>query len=219
MLLMVGKAAVFLVAGAAVGQVLLTRLLHRIDASQMAVRYPELVFIFTVMTAFLYAMGAELMGLSAIVGAFVAGVSLESVRLRVSKSFKEGADYLRVVFGAIFFTSLGVLADLREIDLSILWFTLVLTLVALATKVVGCGLPARMLGMGTKDAWVVGRGMAPRGEVAMVIALLALNEGIIEQPVYISLVIMSLLTTVVVPLAIRNWLYRSVEDTGNESSQ
>jgi Kef-type K+ transport system membrane component KefB len=67
------------------------------------------------------------------------GVSLESARLRVSKSFKEGAESLRIVFGAVFFTSLGVLADLRELDASILCFTVVLTLVALATKVTGCG--------------------------------------------------------------------------------
>ncbi len=69
-------------------------------------------------------------------------------------------------------------------------------------------LPARLLGMSPVDAWVVGVGMAPCGEVAMVVALLALNEGIIQQPVFLSLVIMSLLTTVVVPLVFRNWLYR-----------
>ena len=75
-------------------------------------------------------------------GAVVAGVSLEGVRPRVSKSFKEGAEYLRVVFGALFSIPLGVLADLYALDLSILWFAVILTLVALLTKFVGCGLSA-----------------------------------------------------------------------------
>lgn len=217
--LMMVKAGAFLIVGAALGQLLLTRLLHRVDASRLAVKYPELVFIFTIMTAFLYAMGAELMGLSAIVGAFVAGVSLEGLRLRVSMSFKEGAEYLRIVFGAVFFTSLGVLADLHVLDLSILWFALALTLVALATKLVGCGLSARLLGMAPTDAWVVGVGMAPRGEVAMVVALLALNERIIQQPLFLSLVIMSLLTTIVVPLVLRNGPYKKDRDASTEPSR
>lgn len=55
---------------------------------------------------------------------------------------------------------------------------------------------------------VIGVGMAPRGEVAMVIALLALNRGIIEQPAYVAMVIMSLVTTLIVPVLLRNWLYR-----------
>ena len=66
-----------------------------------------------------------------------------------------------------------------------------------------------MTGLGSKDSTVIGIGMVPRGEVAMVIALLALNQGIIEQPAYVALVLMSLFTTLLVPLLLRNWLYRS----------
>jgi Kef-type K+ transport system membrane component KefB len=217
-LVMIANAAVFLVAGTVIGQQLLTRLIHRIDASQLAIKHPELVFIFAMMIAFLYAMAAEMMGLSAIVGAFVAGVALEGVQLRFSMNFKEGAEYLRIVFGAVFFTSLGVLAELHVLDLSILWFALLLTLVALASKLVGCGLTARLVGMSKQEAWVVGVGMAPRGEVVMVVALLALNEKIIQQTVFLSLIIMCLLTMVVVPLVLRNWLYRD-RGTGNASKE
>lgn len=211
---MVIKAALFLTVATLVGQFLLTRLLHRIDSSSLAAKYPDFVFIFAMMTAFLYAMGAELAGLSAIVGAFVAGVSLEGVRLRVSKSFKEGADYLRIVFGAVFFTSLGVLADLNELDMETLVFALVLTLVAMSTKFVGCALPSLLVGLKPKDAYIVGIGMAPRGEVAMVVALLALNQGIIEQPVFLSLVIMSLLTTMIVPPLLRVLVTRVPGEAG-----
>ncbi len=64
--------------------------------------------------------------------------------------------------------------------------------------------PARLMGMSTRDSLVIGFGTSPRGEVAMIVALLALNQGVIQQAGYLTLVIMSL----VVPLVLRNWLYR-----------
>jgi Kef-type K+ transport system membrane component KefB len=81
--------------------------------------------------------------------------------------------------------------------------------VALLSKFIGCGITARLTGINTRNSLVIGVGMAPRGEVAMVIALLALNRGIIEQPAYVAMVLMSLLTTLVVPILLRNWLYRN----------
>ena len=72
--------------------------------------------------------------------------------------------------------------------------------------------------MGWHDSLVVGFGMAPRGEVAMVVALLALNQGMIEQPAYVALVPMSLLTTISVPLVLRNWLYRHAGSSSQPES-
>jgi Kef-type K+ transport system membrane component KefB len=85
----------------------------------MAQKYPEVDFIFSMIVAFFYAMVAETIGLSAIVGSFVAGVSLEGARLRCSKDFKEGAEYLRIIFASIFFVSLGVLVDFKAMELNI----------------------------------------------------------------------------------------------------
>ena len=90
----------------------------------------------------------------------------------------------------------------------ILLFLLVLTLVAILTKVIGCGIPARLGGLCTKDSLIVGFGMAPRGEVAMIVALIGLEAGIIGQGIYVTLVLMSLLTTVITPIVYRNWFYR-----------
>ena len=50
--------------------------------------------------------------------------------------------------------------------------------------------------------------MAPRGEVAMIVALIGLEAGIIGQGVYVTLVLMSLLTTLITPIVYRNWFYR-----------
>ena len=58
--------------------------------------------------------------------------------------------------------------------------------------------------MSWRDAMILGIGMAQRGEVAMIVALLALNQGVNEQPAYVALVLMALLTTIITPLALRN---------------
>ena len=208
-ILLVVKAVAFIAVGAWLGQRLLRQLCEKIDASQLSDRSPEFVFVLGLLTAFIYALVAEHLGLSAIVGAFVAGVVFEGIRVNKSRSVHIGAEYVRAAFGAVFFVSLGVLADLRTLDTDTLIFAGALTLVAFFSKFVGCGLTARMTGLGSKDSMVIGIGMAPRGEVAMVIALMALNQGIIEQPAYVALVLMSLFTTLLVPLLLRNWLYRS----------
>lgn len=199
---------VFVAGGAYIGMRYVSRLLERIDESNLAGKYPEFVFIFAMMFAFFYAMCAEFIGLSAIVGAFIAGVSFVNVNLKRSKNVKEGAEYLQMIFAAIFFVSLGILADLHEITLSSLGFLIVLVVIAIITKVVGCGVPARLMGFCTKDSLIIGFGMAPRGEVAMIVALLGLQQGIIGQDLYIVVILMSLITTLVTPIFYRNWLYR-----------
>ncbi len=198
----------FLITGALLGHFVLTRFVNKLDGMPIARKYPEFVFIFAMMIAFLYGMMAELAGLSAIVGAFIAGVSLEGVGLKFSRSFKEGSEYLRIIFASVFFVSLGIIADVSALTPDVLGYLLLLSVVAVITKVVGCGIPARLYGLSNRDSLVVGFGMSPRGEVAMIIALLGLNQGIIDQPNYVALVLMSLLTTIVTPLVLRFWLYK-----------
>jgi Kef-type K+ transport system membrane component KefB len=101
------------------------------------------------------------------------GIILAGIKLDHGLSFKEGAEYLQIIFASLFFVSLGVLVDLHEVT----W-----------------GL-------------IVGFGMAPRGEVAMIVALIGLNQNLIEQETYIVLVLMSLLTTIITPIIFKNWLY------------
>ncbi len=206
--LVLAKALGFIVIGGAVGLFYVSRFIERMDRSRLAQKYPEFVFIFAMMIAFLYAMLADLMGLSGIVGAFIAGVAFEGVGLKNSKDVREGAEYLQIIFASIFFVSLGILADFRALTPEIIVFLAVLTLVAIATKVVGCGLPARAMGMCREDSLIVGFGMAPRGEVAMIVALIGLESGLIGQGVFVAIVLMSLLTTIVTPIVYRNWFFK-----------
>jgi Kef-type K+ transport system membrane component KefB len=214
--LVVIKSIAFIVLAGAFGIFVVSRYMERFDKSLFAKKYPEFLFIFAMMMAFFYAMMAELTGLSAIVGAFIAGVSFEGVRLMHCRDIKEGAEYLQIIFASIFFVSLGVLADFRQLTPGIVVFLVVLIVVAIVTKLVGCGLPAKLMGMSTKDSLIVGFGMAPRGEVAMIVALIGLQQGIIDQNIYVALVLMSLVTTIITPIIYRNWLYKGesvVSDT------
>jgi len=198
----------FIGIGIAFGMFVVSRFLVRLDETPFVQRFPEFIFIFAMMLAFLYAIGAELVGLSGIVGAFIAGVSFENVKLRHSRDPKEGAEYLRIIFAAIFFISLGIIADFHALTAETVVFLAALTVVAILTKLIGCGLPARLSGLCTKDALIVGFGMAPRGEVAMIVALIGLDMGVIGQDIFVVLVLMSLFTTLITPIVYRNWFYK-----------
>ena len=202
------KSILFLVIGSYAGLKFLSPLIEKLDKSNIARKFPEFVFIFAMMLAFFYAMVAELIHLSAIVGAFLAGMVLEGALVKHGKDYREGAEYLHIIFASIFFVSLGILADVKALSSNVIWFLLALTVIAVTSKVIGCYIPAKLQGMSHKDASIVGWGMSPRGEVAMIVALIALNAGLIKQDIYVSLVLMSLLTTILTPIILRNWLYK-----------
>ena len=207
-LITIAKAIGFIVIGVFLGSMVVSKITIRLDSTRFCGRYPEAIFIFAMMVAFLYSLLAELVGLSAIVGSFLAGVALTRVRLKHGAAFREGAEHLQIIFASIFFISLGILLDFHVFTLDLVWFVLVLTIVALLTKFIGCGVLAKLQGINIRDSLIIGVGMIPRGEVAMIIALIGLNQNLIMQNTYASLVLMSLLTTVIPPLILRNWLFK-----------
>lgn len=200
------KSILFLVSGIFVGFFFIRKIISKVDETQFAKKYPEFVFVLAMALAFLYALCSVAVGLSDIIGAFVAGVVLEGMSLKHSRSFGDGADYLRIIFASMFFVSLGVLADIKSHNFSAFIFTIVLTFTAIASKVVGCGLVAKLYQFNWRESAVVGLCMSPRGEVAMVVALFSLQEKAIEQDVYVSLMMMSLITTIIAPAGIKKLL-------------
>jgi Kef-type K+ transport system membrane component KefB len=198
--------AVGIKAGVAIGFVLLCMLLIKpvnklisyIDAWAVREEMHQLTLFAAMCIAFGYAGLAHIIGMSSIVGAFLAGVSLESVHI---KSFREGAVYLEMLFSAIFFISLGLVADLGS--LSGAWvFALVIIAVAILSKLIGCSIPAYVAGHSFKESVTVGFGMVPRGEVAMIVALLGLSAGVITQELYSVVILMAVVTTLITPLVL-----------------
>ncbi|MCC6759474.1 MAG: cation:proton antiporter, partial [Candidatus Omnitrophica bacterium] len=108
----------------------------------------------------------------------------------------------------IFFVSLGILVDIKVITPPVILFMTVLTVVAILTKLIGCSIPARLQGLSMNDSLIVGWGMAPRGEVAMIVGMIGLKQNLINQEIYAAIIFMSLVTTIITPIVLRNWFYK-----------
>jgi Kef-type K+ transport system membrane component KefB len=142
-------------------------------------------------------------GVAAIVGAFLAGMTLgESADKRVHE-LTSGAAELLVPF---FLVNIGLQLDPKVfLDPVALVPALAIFVAAVLSKFFGSGLGAWRLGR--RDAVKVGIGMIPRGEVGMVVAQIGLSFGVIPQPIYAAVVFMSVMTTVVAPPLLK-WAYR-----------
>jgi Kef-type K+ transport system membrane component KefB len=203
LVLVVFAAAAFVIVGGVLGSRYLTKLVFKVQISGYKRKLPMSGFVFALSIAFLYAFIAEIIQISAIVGAFVAGTIFSGSALR--DGLRKGSQYLEALFVPIFFVSLGVVVNVGEIWDAIIFGT-VLTLVAVLTKVVGCGVPARISGMSWSDSWAVGVGMTPRLEIALVIAYYGLSTGIIGQDVYSVVIFMGLLTALFSPILLKRML-------------
>ncbi len=203
-LLLIG-AVLFVVLGAWLGSHFLTKLVFIVQVSGYKRKLPQSGFVLALAIAMLYSFIAEVIQISAIVGAFVAGTVFAGSALR--DGIMKGMQYLEALFVPLFFVSLGIAVNLEGIADAIL-FGLVLTALAVATKVVGCGLPAKATGMSWWDSMAIGIGMTPRLEIALVIAYVGLTNGIIDSEVYSVVVFMGLATALITPSLFKRSLHR-----------
>jgi len=207
-------AVLFVMLGAWLGSHFLTKLVFKVQVSGYRRKLPMSGFILALTIAFLYAFIAEAIQISAIVGAFVAGTAFSGSALR--DGFKKGTMYLEALFVPLFFVSLGALVNFRDLPngWDVFLFASVLTLVAVATKIIGCGLPARLTGMNKMDSLAVGVGMMPRLEIALVIAFIGVSTDppIIGQDVYSAVVFMGLATALFAPTLLKSILKRGGHD-------
>ena len=148
-------------------------------------------------------------GLAAIIGAFLAGMVFAEAREHFELERQALPIYQFLV--PFFFVLTGAQVDWRIFfDGEIMGIALAVTALALLGKLVGCGLGA--LGLGWRSIGIIGVGMAPRGEVGLIVASLGLSLGAIPDRIFSVVVIMSILTTLVVPPILR-LLYRGHPET------
>ncbi len=194
--LLLVTALLFLGVGMAVGLYFFRKVVVRIQVAGMRLGLKHGGFLIAMAITFLYAFIAEVIGLSAIVGAFLAGTLFANTPLR--EDFTEGTGYLGAIFTPIFFISLGLQVNLPSVQggPSVILFGVVLTVVAILTKVIGCGIPARLAKMTRHEALAVGWGMTPRGEVGLIVALTALTAGVIQDALFSTIVVVMVLVSV-----------------------
>lgn len=169
-------------------------------------RISEGVVALAIVVMLLYAWSAEVVGeLAAITGAFLAGVMFGRTRHR--EEIEHGMHTLSYAFFVpLFLVSIGLEADMRALSGAGLAFAVVIILVAVVSKVAGCGLGARLGGMSWPQAGRVGLGMISRGEVGLIVATVGLKRGLIDEAVFVAVVIMVLATTLITPFLLR-WAF------------
>jgi Kef-type K+ transport system membrane component KefB len=147
---------------------------------------------------------AAVLGLSPIVGAFAAGMAIAS-----SKTIEKIRDYTKkisVVFSPVFFGLAGAQFDIRSFvtsDWFFYVFFITLVIVAIVSKMIGCGLPAAFFLKSRSKGIKVGYGMISRGEVGLIVAGVAISAEAITQSTYAAILGMIMITTILAPLLLR----------------
>ena len=142
---------------------------------------------------------AARIGMAAIIGAFFAGMIFADCSPEWDLRPRIGA--ITEFLGPFFFFSIGAQLDVRLFNGQVLGAAIVVSVLAIASKIVGGGVP--VLSDGWRTAFTVGVGMMPRGEVALIVALVGLNSGIVTQSTYAIVVFMTAVTTVLAPPLLR----------------
>ncbi len=157
---------------------------------------------FTLLLMLLFAVGAEYFGqVAAITGAYIVGIFVARTRYH-DKVLHAIQPFTYAMFVPIFFMSIGLSADLNAMQGA--WvFALVIIVVAILTKVFGCGLGAFLAGFTRQESARVGAGMVSRGEVGLIVAQVGLASAVITKAEYAPLILMVLATTVVTPVLLR----------------
>jgi Kef-type K+ transport system membrane component KefB len=154
-------------------------------------------------TALLFAWSAEVVGgLAAITGAFIAGVGFGRSHLR-DEIERDMHTITYAFLVPIFFVSIGLKTNARLLVGPDVLFALALLLIAVISKVIGCGLGARLGGFSRQESLRVGVGMISRGEVGLIVASVGVNAGLVETGLFSVATFIVLITTLITPLLLR----------------
>ena len=162
-------------------------------------RYVVISFVFCLVLAYC----AEVFfGVADITGAFFAGLALSGTKKSeyISKRF-DTLSYL--LLSPIFFAGIGLKVELPKMNGEIVLFTVLLCVVAALTKVIGCGLGAKICKYTSKESLQIGVGIISRGEVALIVANKGEAVGLMSDKFFAPVIIMVVFTTVVTPVLLK----------------
>ncbi len=135
---------------------------------------------------------AESFGLAMIIGAYSIGLALSPTE--AAHKLQEPLAAVAQALVPIFFVVMGMLVNIPAMGAALV-FGVVLSVLAIIGKVLGCGIPALGFGFNKQGAWRIGIGMLPRGEVALIIAGIGLSRGIIQADIFGVAIMMTVVTT------------------------
>ena len=177
-------------------------------------RYPVLAFVLCLVMAYC---AEEFFGVADITGAYAAGLVISCTpKSTYIQSKYDPLGYLLLT--PVFFASIGIDAQIHDVSMGIAVFSALLLVISVISKMVGCGLGAKLCGFSGKESVQVGVGMVCRGEVALIVANRGLSMGVLSQdlmtPVIITVVGGTILTPVLLKLAFRGEKETPMEESG-----
>ena len=144
----------------------------------------------------------EYFGIADITGAYVAGIILCSIR--DSSYIAEKMDINSyMLFGPVFFASIGLKTSLDSLNGEILLFSLAFVAVALVTKIIGCGLVSKLCRFNNNDALKIGIGMMTRGEVALIVSQKGLSVGLMDPVYFTSVILLIIFSSIATPILLK----------------
>ncbi|MDQ0173601.1 cation:proton antiporter [Paenibacillus tundrae] len=191
--LLIGKKLLFFVIIIAAGWFLVPRIMKWMEPLKVT----ETVITAGLIICFGFSYFAEWMGVAGIIGAFAAGIAISQTSFKHEVETKlEPIAY--GIFVPVFFVSIGLNVQFDGVG-SQIWFIVVISLIAIVTKLLGGGAGALLTGFDRKSSLAIGSGMISRGEVALIIASTGLASGLLDSEYFTSVVIMVIITTLVTP--------------------
>ena len=158
--------------------------------------------VFAFAYCFLMAYLAELFGLADIIGAYIAGITFFNTRC--SEYLETNVHSLSYTFFTpVFLANIGIHTTLEGMSSSLIIFTVLLVLVAIFSKVIGCGLGARLSKFTNRESMQVGFGMIARGEVSFIVASKGIAVGYISSLIFPSIIVVVLITVFITPLLLK----------------
>lgn len=159
----------------------------------------------------------EFFGIADITGAYAAGIILSSIK---------DSDYVAqkmdissyMIFGPIFFVNIGLKTSFSDMTGELMVFSILFVIVSLITKVIGCGLTAKLAKNSWKDSLKVGVGMMTRGEVALIVASKGLNVGLMDQKYFVAVILLIICSSVVTPIILK-LLYKGEPLPGEKTAE
>lgn len=171
---------------------------------------------------FLSSVAETYFGIADITGAYAAGIIF--CELKSSSYIEEKIDVcLYMFFGPVFFASVGLKSNLKGMSAELLGFAAVITVAALISKIIGCGVMARICRFSKSDSLKIGVGMMTRGEVALIVADKGISAGVINKMMNFAVVpliiISSLLTPIILKILYAIWPDNKVKAVKDRESQ
>lgn len=155
-------------------------------------------------------------GIADITGAFVAGLAVSGLKRNdyVVNRFN-GLSYM--LLSPIFFANIGLAMTLDGLNKKLVIFTIILMIVAVVTKIIGCGLGAVIMRYTPKESLQIGVGMISRGEVALIVATKGAAVGLLSDVFMTPVVIMVVFTTIITPVLLK-FVFSSKDKTSYENN-